>query len=327
MGSSSLTRDWTPGPLHWELKVLATRPPGKSPCVFLNVPHEPDGHPQALGVIPAGHTLQPWFPYLNPSVLCMRIQRVYISSPDFGGPSGCPAGSKTEKLRSPPPFVIICLWGWLGFPGGAVVKNPSASAGEVRDTGSIPRSGRSPGGGYGNPLQYSCLENPMDRGAWQATVHRVAKRVGHKWSELACTHAYGVLRRFPSSGGRTENDLLPTQVQLWIIDSITLHLAQKAEKVSVRETEALFFLFQLTSQHPYAEVFIGRPHVWTIDLGNQEEVEDAVKAILSQKVVSFIPSSPLVMWMGWCGKHPSPFVRVVRTFPCQLNSGIRKQPS
>ena len=57
----------------------------------------------------------------------------------------------------------------------------------------------------------------------------------------------------------------------------------------------MFFLFQLTSQHPYAEVFIGRPHVWTVDLGNQEEVEDAVKAILSQKVVSFIPSSPLVM--------------------------------
>ena len=57
-----------------------------------------------------------------------------------------------------------------------------------------------------------------------------SQRVGHEWSELACTHAHGVLRRFPSSGGRTENDFLPTQVQLWIIKSITLHLAQKAEK-------------------------------------------------------------------------------------------------
>ena len=56
-----------------------------------------------------------------------------------------------------------------------VVKNPPASARDIRDTGSIPGSGRSPGGGYGNPLQYSCLENPMDRGAWQATVHGVAK--------------------------------------------------------------------------------------------------------------------------------------------------------
>ena len=56
-----------------------------------------------------------------------------------------------------------------------MVKNPSASAGDIRDGGSIPGSGRSPGGGYDNPLQDSCLENPMDRGAWWATVHGVAK--------------------------------------------------------------------------------------------------------------------------------------------------------
>ena len=56
-----------------------------------------------------------------------------------------------------------------------VVKNPPPNAGDVRDTGSIPGSGRSPGGGQDNPFQYSCLESPMDRGAWQATVHRVAK--------------------------------------------------------------------------------------------------------------------------------------------------------
>ena len=56
-----------------------------------------------------------------------------------------------------------------------VVKNPPANAGDRGDVGSIPGSGRSPGGGHGNLLQYSCLENPMDRGAWWATVHRVAK--------------------------------------------------------------------------------------------------------------------------------------------------------
>ena len=50
-----------------------------------------------------------------------------------------------------------------------VVKDPTANAGNIRDAGLIPGSGRSPGGGYGNPLQYTCLENPMDRGAWQAT--------------------------------------------------------------------------------------------------------------------------------------------------------------
>ena len=55
-----------------------------------------------------------------------------------------------------------------------MIKNLSASAGDV---GSIPGSGRSPGGGHGNPLQYSCLENPMDRGAWQATVHEVTKEL------------------------------------------------------------------------------------------------------------------------------------------------------
>ena len=56
-----------------------------------------------------------------------------------------------------------------------VVKNPPADAGDVRDSGSIPGWGRSPGGGNGNPLQYSCLEYPMDRGAWRVLVHRVAK--------------------------------------------------------------------------------------------------------------------------------------------------------
>ena len=56
-----------------------------------------------------------------------------------------------------------------------VVKNPPADEGDIRNVDSIPGSGRSPGEGNGNPLQYSCLENPMDRGAWRATVHRVAK--------------------------------------------------------------------------------------------------------------------------------------------------------
>ena len=52
-----------------------------------------------------------------------------------------------------------------------MIKSPPADAGEVRDAGSIPGLGRSPRGGHGNLLQYSCLENPMDRGAWQAAVH------------------------------------------------------------------------------------------------------------------------------------------------------------
>ena len=69
---------------------------------------------------------------------------------------------------------------YVGFPGGSVVKNPSASAGAAGDAGLIPESERSPRGGHGNLLQYSCLENPMDRGAWWATVPRVAK----SWTRL-----------------------------------------------------------------------------------------------------------------------------------------------
>ena len=66
----------------------------------------------------------------------------------------------------------------FGLPGGSVVKNPPANAGDV---GSIPRSRRSPGIGNGNPFQYSCLENSMDRGAGQATVYGVSKT----WIQLS----------------------------------------------------------------------------------------------------------------------------------------------
>ena len=62
-----------------------------------------------------------------------------------------------------------------GFPSGAVVKNTPSSAGDTTDSGSIPGSGRYPGGGNANPLQYSGLETLMDRGAWKATVQRVTK--------------------------------------------------------------------------------------------------------------------------------------------------------
>ena len=67
------------------------------------------------------------------------------------------------------------------FPGGAVVKTLPANAGDVGEACSISGSGRSPGGGNGNPLQYSCLGNPMDRGAWQATVYGITK----SWTPLS----------------------------------------------------------------------------------------------------------------------------------------------
>ena len=68
-----------------------------------------------------------------------------------------------------------------------VLKNPTANAGDIRDTGSILGSGRSPGEGNDNPLQYSYLENTMDRGPWRATVHEVSK----SWTQLSDgTHTY-----------------------------------------------------------------------------------------------------------------------------------------
>ena len=71
-----------------------------------------------------------------------------------------------------------------GFPG----KESSCSARDSGDVGLIPGSGRSPGGGHGKPLQYSCLENPMDRGAWWATVHGVAK--SHTWLKRLSMHVH-----------------------------------------------------------------------------------------------------------------------------------------
>ena len=94
-----------------------------------------------------------------------------------------------------------------------MVKNLPASVGDIRDTGLIPSLGRYPGGGHGNTLHYSCLENPTDREAWQATVHRVTK--SQTRLRQFCTHAhihictlfrlfshighYRILRRSPSS--------------------------------------------------------------------------------------------------------------------------------
>ena len=81
-----------------------------------------------------------------------------------------------EKIKGS--FLLTSRLVSIGFPGGTVVENLSTNAGDARDPGSSPGLGRSPGGGgKGNPLQYSCLENSMDRGAWQAMVHRVNKEL------------------------------------------------------------------------------------------------------------------------------------------------------
>ena len=80
-----------------------------------------------------------------------------------------------------------------GFPGGGVVKNLPANAGDTRNAGSIPGSGRSPGVGNGNPLQYPCQENPMARGAWWAIVHGATK----SWTRLStCTRRHSEILNY-----------------------------------------------------------------------------------------------------------------------------------
>ena len=95
----------------------------------------------------------------------------------------------------------------MGFPGGTAVKTLPANAGDARDLGWIPGLGRSPGGGHGHSLQCSCLENPLDRGVRQATVHRVAqsqthlKRLGtHTYIYLCVCVWHMVLLLYPDMG-------------------------------------------------------------------------------------------------------------------------------
>ena len=89
----------------------------------------------------------------------------------------------------------VCLASQVGL----LVKNPSANAGDVRDAGSIPGLGRSPGGGHGNQLQYSCLENPLDSGAWRATVHGITK--SRKWLKQLSMHTHKSVYKIKISEG------------------------------------------------------------------------------------------------------------------------------
>ena len=116
-----------------------------------------------------------------------------------------------------PTFCSILTW-WECSPRGAVVKNSPAKVGNARHTGSVPRSGRSTRGGYGNPLQHPCLENSMGRGAWQVT-HEVTKN----WTQLSPnTHGernegiHGVLltKNPPPSSNHFTNFLLPNTITL-----------------------------------------------------------------------------------------------------------------
>ena len=120
-----------------------------------------------------------------------------------------------------------------------LVKNPSANAGDVRDAGSSPGLGRSPGGGPGKQLQYSCLENPMDRGAWRATIHGITK--SQTWLKQLSMHTHKSVYKIKISEGTqlgpkdidilaliVIGKLLPEKVPICIsIDSIWMSICFK----------------------------------------------------------------------------------------------------
>ena len=104
-----------------------------------------------------------------------------LAAQSFRYPHAAGLGLVTEELlpaqrkQSGAQRPLILNQDILSPGNGSAGKESACNAGDRGDTGLIPRSGKSPGGGNGNPLQYSCLENPMDRGAWQAIIHGVAK--------------------------------------------------------------------------------------------------------------------------------------------------------
>ena len=108
---------------------------------------------------------------------CLELHFVWNSSCCFN-----------DMERTPWAIFSVIKVGMRAFQVALVVKNQPANAGDVRDTGSISVSGRSHGGGHGDSLQYSCLENHMDRGAWQAVAHRVSQ--SQTRLKQFSTHAY-----------------------------------------------------------------------------------------------------------------------------------------
>ena len=102
-------------------------------------------------------------------------------------PLPSPAQQIHRKCVQKPQFKMKCYRTYSGLPRGTNGKESVCNAGDVRDAASIPGSGTFPEGGHGNPFQDSCLENPMDRGAWWATVHRIAQ--SWTWLKRLSTHA------------------------------------------------------------------------------------------------------------------------------------------
>ena len=153
-------------------------------------------------------------------------------------------------------------------PGASVVKNPPADAGDARDEDLIPRSGGSTEEGNGNPLQYSCLENPMDRGAWWPTVHG-----GHKESdttEQAHMHTHTSLYITLIEGGALVWDVLESETCSVMSNSLLSHGLYSPQN-SPGQNTGMGSLSLLQGIFPSQGLNIGLPHcsslVWDILTG------------------------------------------------------------
>ena len=130
-----------------------------------------------------------------------------------------------EEACNPKQWPLIYLF--LGFPSGSVVKNPPVDAGDAGDPALIPGSGRCPGEGNGNPIQYSCLENPMDGGASQATVHGVAKS-RTRLSDFTFTFFHRAHYFCPLSLGRSRVNLV---LHILLVKAVMSSIQIKEEDV------------------------------------------------------------------------------------------------
>ena len=133
-----------------------------------------------------------------------------------------------------------------------MVKNLPANAGDIRTTGSIPVLGRSPGGGHGNPFQYSCLENPLDRRAWRATVHRVTK--SQTQLKQLSTHVCTMSSQWPTgTKGNGPSCLIPYCSWLHYTGQALLPLLFLDSFPPTYSHGLLTHLFQVLAQMPFSQ--------------------------------------------------------------------------
>ena len=169
-------------PFHFALSCIEEGNGNPLQCSCLENPR--DGEPDGLPSVGSHRVGRDW----SDLAAAARIIQAVLPGVGFsmgvywntclGRHRGILLEKHKENRRSPfhaSGYFRVCVWCLGIFQAALVIKNRPAKAGYVRDVGSIPGSGRSPGEGNGNPLQYSCLENPRDRGAWQGTVHRATK--------------------------------------------------------------------------------------------------------------------------------------------------------